>query len=84
MKPNLPFQIRKRQLYSLVFFGTLILALQFSFTFYKKNQVYKTPEIQFIPEVQPEIILTEFNPNDLDEKQWKSLGFSEKQIKTIL
>lgn len=84
MKPKLPFQIRKRQLYSLVFLGILILALQFSFTFYKKNQIYKTPEIQFLSEVQPEIILTEFNPNDLDESQWKNLGFTEKQIKTIL
>ncbi len=84
MKPNLPFQIRKRQLYSLVFLGILILALQFSFTFYKKNQVYKTPEIQFLSEVQPEIILTDFHPNDLDESQWKNLGFTEKQIKTIL
>ncbi|MPS71892.1 MAG: hypothetical protein E2590_01945 [Chryseobacterium sp.] len=84
MKPNLPFQIRKRQLYSLVFFGTLILALQFSFSFYKKNQVYKTPDIQFVSENEPEVILSEFNPNELDEKQWKDLGFSEKQIRTIL
>ncbi|WP_027384874.1 helix-hairpin-helix domain-containing protein [Epilithonimonas caeni] len=84
MKPNLPFQIRKRQLYSLVFFGILILALQFSFTFYKKNQVYKTPDIQFVSEIEPEVILSEFNPNELDEKQWKDLGFSEKQIRTIL
>ncbi len=84
MKPKLPFQIRKRQLYCLVFFGILILALQFSFSFYKNNQVYKVPEIQFISEIEPEIILADFNPNDLDESQWKNLGFSEKQIKTIL
>ncbi|WP_226064503.1 helix-hairpin-helix domain-containing protein [Kaistella polysaccharea] len=28
--------------------------------------------------------LTEFNPNDLTEVQWKELGFSERQVQTIL
>jgi len=84
MKPNLPFQIQKRQLCSLVFFGILILIFQFSFSIYREKQVYKTPDIQFVSEIEPEMILSEFNPNDIDEKQWKNLGFSEKQIRTIL
>lgn len=84
MKPKLPFQIRKRQLYSLVFFGILIFALQLSFSIYKKHQVYQKPDIRFISNSEPEIILTDFNPNDLDQKQWENLGFTDKQIKTIL
>lgn len=84
MKPKLPFQIRKRQLISLAIFGIMILASQLFFSVYWKNQVYETPDIHFIAAVTPEITLTDFNPNDLDEKQWKNLGFTDRQIKTIL
>lgn len=84
MKPKLPFQIRKRQLISLAIFGIMILASQLFFSVYRKNQVYETPDIHFIATVTPEITLTDFNPNDLDENQWKNLGFTDRQIKTIL
>lgn len=84
MNPKLPFQIRKRQLLSLAIFGILIILSQVAFSYYKKNQHYEKPVITFISESKPEIILTEFNPNELDENQWKNLGFSEKQVKTIL
>ncbi len=30
------------------------------------------------------IELKEFNPNDLDEQGWKSMGFTERQVSTIL
>lgn len=30
------------------------------------------------------VALTEFNPNDLNEEQWINLGFSERQVATIL
>ena len=30
------------------------------------------------------IALTEFNPNDLSETEWLNLGFSERQVATIL
>lgn len=84
MNQKLPFQIRKRQLFSLAIFGILIILAQVGFSFYKKNQHYEKPVINFISETKPEIILTEFNPNELDESQWRNLGFTEKQVKTIL
>lgn len=84
MNQKLPFQVRKRQLLSLAIFGILIIFSQFAFSIYKKKQHYEKPQITFITPKVEEIILTEFNPNDLDENQWKHLGFSEKQIKTIL
>lgn len=76
--------MRKRQIFSLVIFGILIIFSQFAFSLYKKNQHYERPVITFVSELKPDIILTEFNPNDLDASQWKNLGFSEKQVKTIL
>lgn len=84
MNPKLPFQIRRRQILSLTIFGVLIILGQLAFIYYKKNQHKEAPQITFITASKPEIILTEFNPNELDEKQWKNLGFSEKQVKTIL
>ena len=84
MSPKLPFQIRKRQIFSLAIFGILIIFLQIAFSIYKKNQRYLKPQITFYTPKVEEIILTEFNPNDLDQSQWKNLGFSEKQVKTIL
>jgi len=84
MNPKLPFQIQKRQIISLSIFGIFIVLGQFAFSYYKKNQHTETPQITFISESKQEIILTEFNPNDLDESQWKNLGFSERQVKTIL
>jgi len=84
MNPKLPFQIRKRQILGLAIFGILIVLAQFAFSYYKKNQHQETPKITFITPKSEEIILTDFNPNDLDESQWKNLGFSEKQVKTIL
>ncbi len=84
MNPKLPFQIRKRQIISLAIFGILIVLAQFAFSYYKKNQHHEAPQITFITPKSEEIILTDFNPNDFDESQWKNLGFSEKQVKTIL
>lgn len=84
MKPKLAFQIRKRQFYSLSIFGILIIALQLSFSFYKSRQKPQIPDIQFISKPDKPLILTDFDPNDLDESQWMNLGFTEKQIKTIL
>ncbi len=84
MNTKLPFQIRKRQVISLAIFGILIVAAQLAFSFYKENQHYEKPVINFISETKTDLILTEFDPNQLDENQWINLGFSEKQVKTIL
>lgn len=84
MNPKLPFQLRKRQILSLSIFGIFIIISQVAFSLYKKNQLYEKPVITFISASKAEIILAEFDPNDLDESQWKNLGFSEKQVKTIL
>lgn len=84
MKSKLPYQLRKAQFYSLLVFGILIIISQTVFYFYKKNQASEIPKIEFLTKPETKIILTEFDPNLLDENQWKKLGFSDKQIKTIL
>lgn len=84
MKSKLPYQLRKRQFFTLFLFGIFILLLQLGFTFYKSNTTAYFPEAKFISNPTSETSITEFNPNDLDEKQWENLGFSERQVATIL
>lgn len=86
MKPKLPNQLRKKQFIGLIVFGVFIFIFQLFFQYYKKHQVTKTPDVQFITDSQNNtpLALSEFNPNDLDDKQWQHLGFSEKQAATIL
>ena len=57
----------------------------FSGLFYfnsKENKNYAPSVIEYL-EVK-KISLHQFNPNELDENGWKDLGFSEKQVATIL
>jgi len=41
-------------------------------------------DVKFITEAKVPLDLTEFDPNVLDEQQWQKLGFTKKQISTIL
>lgn len=84
MKPQLSFLSKRKIFYVLLVFSNFILLLQLGFFYYSKNSSTDFGALKFISPAKTDILLTEFNPNDLDENQWKNLGFSEKQIKTIL
>lgn len=84
MKPKLPHQIRKRQYISLALFAGFVIIFQIFFDLYKSKKVNNFPKLKFISPTENSVLLSEFNPNELDEKQWQKLGFSEKQVKTIL
>lgn len=87
MKNNLPNKLRRKQYIALSLFGSAIAVSQFAFYQYKTNEKSEIPEVEFIKNSNSAglpIILSEFNPNDLDESQWKNLGFSDKEIATIL
>lgn len=77
--------MRRKSFIALSIFGFLILVLQIGFYFYKNNSTPEAFPVEFIADDgESKIALSEFNPNDLNAKQWKDLGFTEKQIKTIL
>ena len=45
------------------------------------------PEVEFLTAPDSKstaVVLSDFNPNNLDETEWKNLGFSDKQVATIL
>ncbi|WP_297984766.1 helix-hairpin-helix domain-containing protein [uncultured Chryseobacterium sp.] len=86
MKASLPQRMRKKQFIALSLLGATIAFSQIGFAWYKNQQHEEIPKVQFLSEYElvTPLILSEFNPNDLDDKQWQNLGFSEKQVKTIL
>lgn len=88
MSGNLSYKMRKTQIIGLMVLGVFILLVQLGFYFYKTNNTEQSPEIELLGDsALPKAGGTElspFNPNDLDEEGWQRLGFSEKQVKTIL
>ena len=54
--------------------------------YYLKNQKEEKPVlVEFVGKTeQQNVVLSEFNPNNLSAEEWQKLGFSERQVKTIL
>lgn len=87
MKNNLPNRLRRKQYIALALFGVAVAATQFAFSHYKQEQKPEISDVEFktnatTPDLP--VILTEFNPNDLDQSQWKNLGFTDREVATIL
>ncbi|WP_343608056.1 helix-hairpin-helix domain-containing protein [Chryseobacterium oranimense] len=75
--------MRKNYYHKLAFMAILLIVL-LAFQKYTSREKENFPEIKFITEHSVSPNLTDFDPNDMDEKQWEHLGFSEKQVSTIL
>lgn len=58
---------------------SILLAFQ-QYTSREKNSF----DVKFIADAPTSTIISDFDPNALDKEQWQKLGFSEKQISTIL
>lgn len=72
--------MKKNYYQKLAFLGVLLIILSGFQKYTDKKENFS--DVRFITENT--ISLSEFNPNDLDVKQWQKLGFSEKQVTTIL
>lgn len=75
--------MKKNYYQKIAFLGMLLLIL-FAFKKYSNKNETQFPEVKFISESFSTEILTDFDPNILDENQWKKLGFTDKQVATIL
>jgi hypothetical protein len=75
--------MKKNYYQQLAFMGMLLIIL-FGFQKYRSKGKEEFSNVHFIGNNTAALHLAEFDPNDLDEKQWKHLGFSEKQTATIL
>ena len=65
-------------------FAIFIILFQLSFSYYKSHDNISIPDVKFISHNSDNIEIKTFNPNDYDNEDWKRLGFSERQIQTIL
>ncbi|WP_153399462.1 helix-hairpin-helix domain-containing protein [Chryseobacterium vaccae] len=75
--------MRKSYYRKLAFMGMLLIVLM-AFQQYINQEKTDFPKVRFISEASVSASLSDFDPNSLDEKQWQKLGFSEKQVATIL
>ncbi|MET3037285.1 helix-hairpin-helix domain-containing protein [Chryseobacterium sp. NRRL B-14859] len=62
----------------------MLLMILLVYQNYTSREKKPFPDVKFIMASSSPINISEFDPNTLDETQWKTLGFSEKQISTIL
>jgi DNA uptake protein ComE-like DNA-binding protein len=78
------FTAMKKNYYQKLAFMGMMLIILFTFQKYTSKEKEDFSDVKFISVHSAPLNLTEFDPNDLDEKQWKNLGFTEKQTATIL
>jgi hypothetical protein len=78
------FTAMKKNYYQKLAFMGMMLIILFTFQKYTSKEKEDFSDVKFINTTSIPLHLTEFDPNDLDEKQWRNLGFTEKQIGTIL
>lgn len=62
----------------------MLLIILFTFQQYTSKNKKDFSGVKFITKNTPSLHLSVFDPNDLDWKQWQNLGFTEKQVSTIL
>lgn len=75
--------MKKNYYQRLAFMGMLLIIL-FAFQKYTSKDKEDFSDVKFIESNSVSLHLTDFDPNELDEKQWQNLGFTEKQSTTIL
>ncbi len=61
-----------------------LLAILLAFQKYTSKDKEPFPEVKFIAAPSVSANLSDFDPNILNREQWQKLGFSEKQISTII
>jgi len=78
--------MRKRQFIGLIIFGIIFLIFKIYFHFIVNNKIntIKSEDIEFITTNKHDLVLENFNPNNLDFEGWKKLGFADNQIKNII
>ena len=77
MKARIPFQMKRNQFIGLGILGLIILLVHLGI-YYLKNQKEEKPVLVDIVDKteQQNIVLSEFNPNDLSAEDFQKLCFS--------
>lgn len=78
------FTAMKKSYYQKLAFLGMLLIVFFVFQNYRSREKEDFSDVHFVTANSHVLELSEFNPNDLDGKQWQNLGFTEKQTAIIL
>ncbi|REC59575.1 hypothetical protein DRF65_25185 [Chryseobacterium pennae] len=74
----------RKNYYQKLAFMVILLTILLAFQKYTSKDKDTFPEVKFIANSSVSANLSDFDPNSLNQEQWQKLGFSEKQITTIL
>ncbi|REC47716.1 ComEA family DNA-binding protein [Chryseobacterium pennipullorum] len=75
--------IRKSD-YQKMAFMVMLLTILLAYQKYTSREREPFPEVKFVLNTSPSARISDFDPNTLNGAQWQELGFSEKQVSTIL
>ncbi len=85
MKSTIKNSLFKSKIIAFSFFGIGIAAGSYYLGSHKTENAPEIEKLTFTENsAEKNIVLSEFNPNELSAEQWQKLGFSEKQSATIL
>ena len=77
--------MKRKQFIGLGILGLIILLVHLGIYYLKNQKEEKSILVEIVDKTeQQNVVLSEFNPNDLSAEEWQELGFSERQVKTIL
>lgn len=74
----------RKNYYQKLAFMVILLTILLAFQKYTSRDKEPFPEAKFITPPSTTLNLTDFDPNILTPERWQTLGFSEKQVSTIL
>lgn len=85
MSSKLPYQMRNRQIFALVCLGILLFSFQV-FRYFKIPRNVSSEVLQIVQSPSSATVspISTFDPNLYDFQDWKALGFTDKQVATIL
>lgn len=78
------FTVMRKTCYTKLAVMGILLTVLFTFQYYTGRDKEDFSGVKFITEPPVGSSLTEFDPNELDARQWRNLGFTERQAATIL
>lgn len=81
---KLGFQMRRNQFVGLGILGVLVLIFQIGLRCWKGQKVEQSISVKILGNDLKTIELSPFNPNELEAEDWLKLGFTERQVQTIL
>ncbi|MBV8325477.1 helix-hairpin-helix domain-containing protein [Chryseobacterium sp.] len=74
----------RKSYYRAIALMVIVLTVLLAFEKYISREKESFPDVKFITASSVPVRISDFDPNTLDRQQWQKLGFSEKQISTII